>query len=304
MSTLITGGSGLLGKHLQEIFPEAIYVSTKDFDLTSQKEVAILMSQERPDRVIHLAAKVGGILDNQKLPCDYFEENTLINTNILKAARRAGVKRFTGVLSTCIYPDHLPGLLTYPLKEEMLHEGPPAASNFGYGIAKRALATHIDMCNAQYGTKYNYVIPCNLYGFYDNFNSERSHYVAALIKKIYNASLQNPSLELFGTGRPLRQFMYAGDLARVLMEMNKRDITDSFNVATPEVYSILEIAEIACKAVNKNLKINLNPDLPDGQFRKDVSIDKFLTHFPDFEFTKLSEGIKLTYDYYTATEQK
>ncbi len=310
MNTLITGGSGLVGKYLQELMPGAVYVSSRDYDLTNQKEASLLIRQEGPKRIIHLAAKVGGILDNQKLPCDYYEKNIQINTNLLSAARHYGVERFTGILSTCIYPDNLdvdlslPGTSDpYPLKEEMLHMGPPAASNFGYGIAKRALATHIDMCNAQYGTKYNYLIPCNMYGFYDNYDPQRSHYVASLIRKIYNA--KDNEIEVFGTGNPLRQFMYAGDFAQVIADMVKRDITDSFNVATPEVRSIFDIAYVALQSINElNIDIRLNPSYPDGQFRKDVDISKFKKYFPDFEFTSLADGFKKTYDYYSKLQNE
>ncbi len=311
MNTLITGGSGLVGKYLQELMPGAVYVSSRDYDLTNQKEASLLIRQEGPKRIIHLAAKVGGILDNQKLPCDYYEKNIQINTNLLSAARHYGVERFTGILSTCIYPDSVDsGQLTremnndglYPLKEEMLHMGPPAASNFGYGIAKRALATHIDMCNAQYGTKYNYLIPCNMYGFYDNYDAQKSHYVASLIRKIYNA--KDNEIEIFGTGKPLRQFMYAGDFALVIKQMIDRDIVDSFNVATEEVRSILDIAEIALDSLEKRIKIYLNPSYPDGQFRKDVDISKFREHFPDFKFTSLADGFKKTYDYYSKLQNE
>lgn len=303
MNILITGGSGMVGRYLQEILPNAIYVGSKDFNLTSYKEASLLITQERPDWIIHLAAKVGGILDNTNKPCSYYEDNILINSNILKVARIAGVKRFTGVLSTCAYPDNL--MLNiggdeqpshyYPMLESDLHSGPPSPTNFGYGIAKRALATHIDVCNAQYDTKYNYIIPCNLYGFYDNYHPERSHYVAALIRKIYNAEKE---IELFGTGSPLRQFMYAGDLAQIIKLMIEGDVTESFNLATPETYSIKEIAEIAIKAIGKEVEIKFNKSYPDGQFRKDVSIDKFRKIFHDFPFTPLDAGIHKTYYYY------
>lgn len=292
MCTLITGGSGLVGRHLRDILPDAVYVDSKYYDLTNYKEAALLVIQERPKRIIHLAARVGGILDNQKYPCDYYEQNMLINTNLLLAARRNDVKRFTAVLSTCAYPDTVD---RYPISEDQLHAGPPTTTNFGYGIAKRAMATHIDVCNEQYGTKYNYLIPCNLYGYYDNYKPESSHYVAALIRKIHEAEKE---IQLFGSGAPLRQFMFAGDLTRAIKEMIQRDITESFNVATPEVYSIAKIAEIAIQSTGKELSISYDDSKPDGQFRKDVDIAKFRQIFPDFEFTMLSDGIRDTYKYY------
>ncbi len=304
MSVLVTGGSGLIGKYLQQICPDWIYVSSKDFNLLSQRDANLLVKQERPDHIIHLAAKVGGILSNEKYPCDYFEENMLMGLNIVRAARINEVKRFTGVLSTCAYPDTIgdghPSYSPYPLSESMLHEGPPSNSNFGYGIAKRALATHIDTCNKQYETRYNYIIPCNLYGAYDDYSHEHSHYVAALIRKIYQAEISgSEEIELFGTGNPLRQFMHGADIARVIKCMVGANVTASFNVATPEVKSIKDIALIALKALGKeHYKIKFNGSFPDGQYRKDVSIDKFSKYLPYFEFTSLSDGILKTYQHY------
>lgn len=297
MSILVTGGSGLIGKYLQQICPDWIYVSSKDFNLISQRDANLLVKQERPDWVIHLAAKVGGILSNQKYPCDYLEENALMGINIVRAARINEIKNFTGVISTCAYPDVHD---EYPLKEEHLYLGPPSKSNFGYGIAKRMLAAHIDTCNEQHGTTYNYVIPCNLYGFYADYNTGTSHYVSALIKKIYQAEVSGShAIELFGTGAPLRQFMYAHDAAMAIKEMVERKITSSFNIATPEVKSIKEIAETALKALNKeDYKIIFNSNMPDGQFRKDASNERFSSLFPGFKFTSLSDGIEKTYNFY------
>ena len=201
------------------------------------------------------------------------------------------VKRFVGILSTCIYPDTVK---SYPMTENDLFLGPPTSTNFSYGYAKRCLAVHIDAHNKQYGTKYNYLIPCNLYSEYDNFNNKnKMHFVTALLKKIKDS---NQELNLLGTGKPLRQFMYAGDLAKVIKEIINKDITDSFNVATPENLSINEMANIALKTLNKDLKIQYsNPEL-DGQYRKDVSSELMLSYIPDFKFTSFEEGIKKVYN--------
>ncbi len=302
MSVLVTGGSGLVGKYLQDIAPDWIYLSSKDYNLLSQKEASSLIIEYSPKWIIHLAAKVGGIMDNKTYPCDYYEENMLMGLNLLRAARIAKVPNFTAILSTCAYPDSVNNeQLTmnnespYPLHEEFLHAGPPTEANFGYGISKRAIATHIDMCNKQYKTNYNYLIPCNLYGKYDNYNLESSHYVAALIKKIYLAEKNNTELELFGTGKPLRQFMYAKDFALIIKGMVERKITSSFNVATPEVLSIDEIAQVALQCTGVNINHVFNSKYPDGQYRKDVSIEKFKSLFPEFQFTSLYDGIRKTY---------
>ena len=180
------------------------------------------------------------------------------------------------------------------MTENDLFLGPPTPTNFSYGYAKRCLAVHIDAHNKQYNTKYNYLIPCNLYSEYDNFNDKnKMHFITALLKKIKESDQE---LNLLGTGKPLRQFMYAGDLAKVIKETILKDITDSFNVATTENLSINEMANIALKTLNKNLKIKYsNPEL-DGQFRKDVSSKKMLSYIPNFKFISFEEGIKKVYN--------
>jgi len=290
MKLLITGGNGMVGKHLQEILPKATYIGSKECDLTSWKEVEYMMFLNKPDHIIHLAAKVGGIQDNIAKPAEYFDENILMNTHMLKASKQFQVKRFIGILSTCIYPDVVEN---YPMKEEDIFLGPPTQSNFSYGYAKRCLAVQIEAYNKQYDTKYNYLTPCNLYSEYDNFNNEnKMHFMTALLKKIKTSEGE---LNLLGTGKPLRQFMYAGDLARIIKEVIDNDITDSFNVATSENLSINEMANISLKVLNKNLKIKYSKPELDGQFRKDVCNKKLLNYIPNFKFTSFEEGIKKVY---------
>jgi GDP-L-fucose synthase len=293
MRIVVTGGSGMVGRSLKKILPEAIYLSSKDYDLTSERGVAQMYNDLKPTAVIHLAAKVGGIIDNINKPGEYFTDNVLMNTLLVEYARYYNVERFIGILSTCIYPDKVDN---YPMAEEMLHLGPPTPTNFSYGYAKRSLAVQIDAYNKQYGTKYQYLTPCNLYGEYDKFG-ENSHFVAALIKKIHEAKMYgDDKITLFGTGTPLRQFMHSDDLAKVIKRCIDEDVYDSFNVATDENVSIDEIARIALRACDaNNLKIEYDSTKPDGQFRKDVSTEKMKQVFPDFKPTKLYHGIRSTY---------
>lgn len=289
---LVTGGTGLVGKHLQGILPNAIYLGSKDCDLTDIKRVRWMISSYNPKIVIHLAARVGGIQDNLKYPADYFDDNILMNTNLLKVCREYNVKRFIGILSTCIYPNVVN---EYPMSEKDLFIGPPSPSNFSYGYAKRCLAVQIDSYNKQFGTKYNYLIPCNLYGDYDNFHNEsKMHFITALLNKIRNS--QDGALHLLGTGKPLRQFMYAGDLARIIKRVVDNDVVENFNVAPNFNYSIDEMAKIALKVTGKNYNIIYSKPELDGQYRKDVSNKKLLSIFPDFKFTDLEKGLKQVYD--------
>jgi GDP-L-fucose synthase len=291
---IVTGGSGLVGRYLKDIMPDAIYLSSKDYDLINPIEVEQMFIDLKPNIIIHLAAKVGGIFDNMNKPAEYFDENILMNTLIVKYSKKYNVDRLIAILSTCIYPDVVDN---YPMVESDLHIGPPAPTNFTYGYAKRCLGVQIDAYNKQYDTKYNYLIPSNLYGEYDNFG-ENSHYVAALIKKIIIAKQKGEkNIQLFGTGKPLRQFMYAGDFAKIIKRCIDDNIYENFNISTDN-YTIKEIAEIALKACDAEyLELLFDSTKPDGQYRKDVSNNKMLNIIDDFEPMTLFDGIKKTYDY-------
>lgn len=290
---VVTGGSGMVGKELKKILPDAIYLSSYDYDLRFQHEVSDMLSKYEPTIIIHLAALVGGITDNINRPYDYFTDNILMNSILIDYAKIHEVERFIGVLSTCIYPDVVD---SYPMKESYLHKGPPTATNFSYGISKRAMATQIDSCNEQYNTKYQYIIPCNLYGLNDKFDN-RSHFVASLLMKIKKAVDNKDSfITLYGTGQPLRQFMNAKDLALVIKQCIDNDVTDSFNLAPEENLTIKEIAQQTLDILGLDLDIRFDSNFTDGQYRKDVDITKFKKLFPSFKFTNLADGIKEVYD--------
>lgn len=291
---VVTGGSGMVGKSLSRILKNAIFLSSKDYDLTLESDVNKMFSDLKPDVIIHLAAKVGGIIDNINKPYDYFSENVLMNTLLLEHSRINNVKRFIGILSTCIYPDVV---YTYPMTENMLHIGPPTSTNFSYGYAKRCLAVQIDACNKQYGTKYQYLIPSNLYGENDKFG-DNSHFVAALLEKVFDVKKHNKkTLTLYGTGKPMRQFMHSDDLAWVIYKCLEDEIYESFNVSSEENLSIKEIANILLDIANLNdIELIFDDTKPDGQYRKDVSILKLKEYIPNFTPIKLKEGLKLVYD--------
>ena len=295
---LITGGTSTIGKHLREYLPDGKYVSSSEFDLITQTDVQKMFKYIKPKIVVHLAATVGGIQDNINYPARYLEENILMNTLVTREAFNTGVKKFIGILSTCIYPDKLSDS-EYPMTEDMLHLGPPTPTNFGYGYSKRLLGVQLDMYREKYNVQYSYITPCNLYSEYDNFhNDSKAHFITALLQKIKTAVDTNSNtLNLFGTGKPLRQFMHSRDVAKAIYRCITSDLYENFNIANSEVLSIRELAEVALRALDINLKLKFDTSMPDGQYRKDVSNKKMLEYFPDFEFTSFEDGIR---DVYTA----
>jgi GDP-L-fucose synthase len=291
---MITGSNGMVGQELKVIYPNAIHITHKDFDLTKENDVKYLFFKHQPKVIIHLAARVGGVMDNIKNPAIYFDDNILMNTLMIKYGRENNVERFIGILSSCIFPDVMD---TYPMKESDLHMGPPTDTNFSYGYAKRSLAVQIKAYNQQYGTKYNYIIPCNMYGEHDKIDVVKSHFIAALLIKIKSAVTNGDDhITLYGDGTPLRQFMCAKDLAFIIKRMIDDDIYDDLNVATEENLSIDDMAKIALRVTNnEHLEIRYDNTKPNGQFRKDISIERLKEVIPEYKFISLGEGIKDVY---------
>ena len=294
MSILVTGGSGLIGTYLKEILPDATYVSSKDFNLVNQEEVSLMFKKIKPTTVIHLAALVGGIHHNIEEPVRYFEENILMNTFVLRESFKNNVKHFTGILSSCIYPNEIN---EFPIKEDKLLIGAPHEDLFSYSYAKRCMAIQIDMYNKKHKTKYNYLIPCNLYGEFDKFDPIKGHFVGALIEKLINAKKKSEkTITLFGDGTPFRQFMHAKDVANIIKMMIVNNKFHNMNIATKENYTVDAIAKIALRACDaENISIIYDKNKPNGQMRKDIEISKLNTYFPKFLPIKLEEGIKEIY---------
>jgi GDP-L-fucose synthase len=294
MSILITGGTGLVGKYLQQYIKDGIYLGSRDYDLTKEDQVIAMYEKYRPSVVIHLAAKVGGIMDNIAYPFEYYEDNLLMNTFMVKYARLFKVDKFVGALSSCIYPDVVK---RYPLTEQDLHKDLPNANNFGYGYAKRVLGCHIDIAKKQ-GLNYSYIIPSNLYGEFEHGDVSRKHFVGALLEKIHIAKQQaNDSITLFGDGTPLRQFTFAKDIAEILDLIIRDDIRENLNVSTPSNFSIDFMAREALEATDsQDIRIIYDTSKPNGQMRKDIDTTKFKNIFSNYEFTPYIKGIKQTYN--------
>ena len=293
MKLLVTGGTGLVGKYLQQ-FTDGIFVNSSQYNLMYEKDVAQMFMDHQPDVVIHLAAKVGGIMDNIANPFQYYEDNLLMNTYMVKYARMYNVKKFVGVLSSCIFPDVVDH---YPMVEEDMHKDLPNANNFGYGYAKRVMGCHIDIARKQ-GLNYSYITPSNLYGEFEHGDISRKHFVGALLEKIHNAKQNgDKSITLFGDGTPLRQFTFAKDVAEILNMIVTYDTKENLNISTPSNFTIDFMAREALEAANaQHLQIIYDMSKPNGQMRKDIDTTKFKNIFPNYEFTSYVKGIKQTYN--------
>ena len=304
MKLLVTGGTGLVGNALQKVCPDAIYVSSKDYDLTKKGEVKAMFEKYTPANVIHLAARVGGIIDNMNHPAEFIYQNVLMNTYVIHYANKYKVKKLIGLISNCAYPDKVE---KYPMVEEQLHDGPPAITNFSYAHSKRTLEAQIKAYRSQYSCNYFCVIPCNLYGPHDKFDENKSHFLAALIRKIYDAKKNEKKIiTLLGTGKPLRQYLYSEDLAKILLLLlEKHDGEGPINIAPEENISIAQIAKIALKAIeSSDLELVFDESFLDGQYRKDICSDKLFDIIGDFKFTSLSDGIKETYEEYSKSMEQ
>ena len=207
MSLMVTGGSGLVGSAINA----DVKLSTRDVDLKSWHETISLFELLRPEKVIHCAARVGGLGGNMNHKGEFFYENIMINTNVLEACRQIGVKKVVSFLSTCVFPDDV----EYPLTEKKIHLGEPHSSNYPYAYAKRMAEVQSRAYNEQYGTNYVCVIPTNIYGPNDNFSIDNGHVLPSLLHKCYLAKQNNTDLKVWGSGKPLREFIYSEDVAEL-----------------------------------------------------------------------------------------
>lgn len=285
---LVTGGQGLVGRHLQAIMPESPtvhYLGHLGCELTDYRSVHYCFNKYRPDIVVHLAARVGGISKNLEFPVEFLQDNLYMNTNVIRACYAFGTQRLIAMSSTCVYPDLVS---QYPMDESIIYQGHPTESHVPYAVSKRAMMILIDAYNKQYGTRYQYLIPCNLYGQGD----QSHHCVQDLIQKLSN----DDPVRLWGDGSPMRQVMYAGDLAQIIKLCVDQGVYDSFNVAPEYNLTLLEIASLIQMTITQHKQIYWDKNQPNGQYRKDVSSAKFRQYFPDFQFTPFDVGIKLTLD--------
>jgi GDP-L-fucose synthase len=295
MKILVTGGTGLVGKAIEEISHEYnhefIFLSSINCDLTNYEKTYSLFDAKKPDYVIHLAANVGGLYKNMNNKVDMLEKNLLINYNVVKCSHEFKVKKLISCLSTCIFPDNT----TYPINESMLHDGPPHNSNDAYAYSKRLLEIHSKAYKEQFGDDFICVIPTNIYGKHDNYNLNDAHVIPALIHKCYLAKKNNENFTVMGTGKPLRQFIFSKDLARLLMWcLEKYEKKDNIilSVGEEKEVSIEHIAREIANIFDYQDRLIFDTKFSDGQYKKTACNTKLMETIGNFEFTNVNDGLK------------
>lgn len=299
----VAGHKGLVGSAIVRNlkingYENIIEKTSQQLDLRNQSAVQQFFELEKPEYVFLAAAKVGGILANSTYPAQFLYDNLMIQSNVIEAARQFGAKKLLFLGSTCIYPK----FALQPLKEEYLLTGELESTNEPYALAKIA---GIKMCatyNKQYGTEFISVMPTNLYGPNDNFNLKSSHVLPALMRKIHEAKInQEKSVVVWGSGKPLREFMHVNDMADACVYMMRNcsyaQIGDFVNVGTGEELTIYQLAEVLCEVIGFDGEIVLDTSKPDGTPRKLTDVSK-LHQLGWHHKIRLKEGIQDTYNWY------
>lgn len=297
MGIMVTGGSGLVGSTINA----DIKLSSKDADLRNWNETISIFEKYKPKEVIHCAGKVGGVGSNMNYKGEFFYDNIMINTNVLEACRMTGVKKVVSFLSTCIFPDDI----EYPLTEKKIHIGEPHNSNYAYAYAKRMLDIQSRAYKEQYGVNYTCVIPTNIYGPDDNFNLENGHVLPALIHKCYLAKKNNTDFVIWGSGKPLREFIYSEDVGRLTeWVLHNYEEEEPIIFSTSDEISIGNVAEMVVYYMGFKGKLIFDDEKPDGQFRKPSDNSKLKSYLPDFKFTPIEKGIEKSVNWFIENYEK
>ena len=293
---LVTGGNGLVGSSIISDVKIG-----KEYDLRNIEETNKMFEYHKPTHVIHCAGKVGGLSANMNYKGEFFYDNIMINTNVIESARVNNVKKVVSFLSTCVFPDNI----EYPITEKKIHLGEPHSSNYPYAYAKRMADIQIRAYREQYGLEYVSVIPTNIYGPNDNFSLESGHVIPMLLHKMYKAQRDNTDFVVWGSGTPLREFIYSKDIAK-LSEWT----LDNYNEPEPIIFSnsneisIKDLVDLLVNEFNFKGKVIFDKTKPDGQFRKPSDNSKLKSYLPNFEFTPIEQGLKETINWFIENYDK
>ncbi len=290
----IAGHKGMVGsavlRNCNTYIP--LTVDKSEVDLRDQLAVDNFIAKEKPDKVIICAAKVGGIYANSKYPADFMYDNLMIQTNIINSSHKYGVKRLLFLGSTCIYPK----FADQPIKEEYLLTNSLEPTNEAYAIAKIAGLKMCDFYRRQHGVVYHSVMPTNLYGLNDNYHPENSHVIPGLIRKLHEAkNREDETYQIWGSGKPLREFLFADDLAKVCYQLLEKDNPPAWvNVGSKNEISILDLAKKIASVVGYKGLILTGDSSLDGTPRKKTDLS-LLNSIIDYTETPFEEGLKMAY---------
>jgi GDP-L-fucose synthase len=297
----VTGGAGFLGSYVVQKLKDAgcvqIFVPrSRDYDLVQNEAVTRLYQDSQPQVVIHLAAVVGGIGANRENPGRFFYENLMMGVQMIEAGRRFGLEKFVAVGTVCSYPKYAP----VPFREDDLWNGYPEETNAPYGLAKKMLLVQSQAYRQQYGFNSIFLLPVNLYGPGDNFDPAFSHVIPALIKKVFDAlDRQEKQIEVWGTGRATREFLYAADAAEgIVLATEKYNQADPVNLGAGSEISIRDLAGMVCDLCGFQGDLVWNTAKPDGQPRRCLDTSRAEREFGFKARTRLREGLKQTINWY------
>ncbi|RLC91894.1 MAG: GDP-L-fucose synthase [Chloroflexi bacterium] len=298
---LVTGGAGFLGKHvvkkLEDRGCESIFVPrSKDYDLVDMQAVKQLYRDARPNVVIHLAGRVGGIGANLRNAGRFFYENLMMGVQMMEQGRLFGLDKFVAIGTICAYPKFTP----VPFKEEDLWNGYPEETNAPYGLAKKMLLVQSQAYRQQYGFNSIYLLPVNLYGPGDNFDPDSSHVIPALIKKTIDAIDEGARrIEVWGSGKASREFLYVEDAAEgIVLATERYDKPAPVNLGAGFEISIKELAELICELAGFEGDIEWDTSRPDGQPRRCLDTSRAKAEFGFEAKTDFREGLRRTIEWY------
>ncbi len=296
----VTGGRGFLGRPLVRMLEGAgakvITFSSRDYNLIKQADITRMYEDQRPEIVIHLAARVGGIGANRDNPGSFFYENAIMGIELMEQARQFDVSKFVQVGTVCAYPKFAP----IPFSENDLWNGYPEETNAPYGLAKKMLLVQAQAYREQYGFNAVYLLPVNLYGPGDNVDLHNSHVIPALIRKCLEARDANAaSVEVWGTGTPTREFLYVDDAARAIkLAAEKYNKPDPVNVGSSEEISIKDLVELVVELTGFEGQVAWDRTKPDGQPRRKLNVDRAWKEFGFRSTTAFRDGLRETIRWY------
>jgi GDP-L-fucose synthase len=298
---LVSGGAGFLGSYVIQKLKERgckdIFIPrSKDYDLVQMAAVERLYQDARPDIVIHLAARVGGIGANRENPGKFFYDNLMMGVQMMEIGRQIGIEKFVALGTICCYPKFTP----VPFKEEDLWNGYPEETNAPYGLAKKMLLVQTQAYRQQYDFNAIYLLPVNLYGPRDNFDLETSHVIPAIIRKCVEAVRnRRDKIVVWGTGKPTREFLYVEDCAEAIVLATERyNKPDPVNIGTGFEISIKDLVALIAKLIDFKGEIIWDTTKPDGQPRRCLDISKAYREFGFRAKIHLEEGLKKTIEWY------